>query len=402
MICSEQKNNCIELFDRKSLNFLLINHHLGHIKIGQNIRFNISKTDYNKSLKCVFSCNTPKIYIETDVINDHVELEIINIIKPEISAKLYLYSIENLNIIDKIVLIFKNSNNNITQHYYNLNRYHPYVNNRYSLNSIKTIEIQRSCFCLSNNINSFSNFENEFNQLKNNYYLQRKNLDINSDINDNKNENKTCELEKILNVTPITNYESQVIKDNICGFLFIELYIREKRRSKWELTNIKLQKIGKMRKCLINIEKYSHQCIKIIVESSNPESIKLSKNDKNSNLSNSSDVLNDLLSYSSLMSYSFYIIPVKPKTVSSIIISFEFPNGIKKIFHKWEFYVTGHKFESSKSGLIQKEQNKFSLKYNMFDNNHKYIPFCSDLDFELIDNLFLLKDYNNNNKNLNI
>lgn len=92
--------------------------------------------------------------------------------------------------------------------------------------------------------------------------------------------------------------------------------------------------------------------------------------------------------------FSFYIIPTKHRVNASVSVELEFNGSGKTVMlHTWDFTVAGHKFESSKVGLTQSEQNQQPKRYYLFfpGEKQKVFPSNFEQDLDLIDSLFLLK-----------
>lgn len=186
-------------------------------------------------------------------------------------------------------------------------------------------------------------------------------------------------------------FESDYMDKTLHSVLHIELYIRSKRRGEWKLTNISTGKIGKMRMCSISFTKLSAP-ISIFVESSNVAAVSLSVLEKSPSVNTVDKVSTHITSFA-CSTFSFYIIPEKLHAIALITVTVEFTPGKRLVLHQWEFTVAGHKFESSKRGMVQSESNKQSKRYYLFSENEtqKILPSNYETDLDIADSLFLLK-----------
>ena len=232
----------------------------------------------------------------------------------------------------------------------------------------------------------------------------------------------TFDENSIFNPENKFNFESSFLHEQCRGAVLIELYIRSKRRGQWQMTNVTPVKVGKMRKCAMHFLNLLVP-IRIEVETSNIEIMKLSPYGRSS--TDGVDRITCDLKPFVQSSFSFYIIPMKNRSVAQITASVEFvapsamemtnpssPNMnatsspsswsedsssteevVKFKFFEWNMSVAGHKFESSKAGKLQSEQNTNARLIYLFNpplatnTSNTY----GEDDLHLIDSLLMLR-----------
>ena len=178
------------------------------------------------------------------------------------------------------------------------------------------------------------------------------------------------------------------------GRVSVDLQIRQKRRGQWFETNVNPSKIGKMRRCVLKFSKIIRSAT-VTIESSDPETVKLSQWGKSS--TDGSQEIKFNVEPSKDTEIQFYIVPLSGATssFSSVKAVIQFPSCSPIVIHQWKLIVANHKFESSHEGINQSRTNNDSIVYYLFcnENTKKVALSCSESESHLIDSLYLLRNH---------
>merc|ERR1712137_428062 len=185
------------------------------------------------------------------------------------------------------------------------------------------------------------------------------------------------------------DFENPTLKENLVARASVSLMIRRKRRGQWHPTNVAPSRLGKMRKCVIQLEGNKCPSAEITVESTDEEVIKLSPWGKSS--SDGSKQIT--VEFDSEGQAYFFIVPMSgAKSPCEIRVWLDFPSTSVCI-HDWHLEVANHKFESSPEGVAQSRIHHEPVNYFVFYSDSRAVASCrSEAEMQLLDSLYMLTD----------
>lgn len=185
------------------------------------------------------------------------------------------------------------------------------------------------------------------------------------------------------------DFENPTLKENLVARAAVSLMIRRKRRGQWHPTNVAPTRLGKMRKCVIQLEGNKCPSAEVSVESTDEEVIKLSPWGKSS-----SDGCKQItVEFDADGQAYFFIVPMSgAKSPCEIRVWLDFPSTSVCI-HEWHLEVANHKFESSPEGVAQSRIHHEPVHYFVFYSDTRAVASCrSEAEMQLLDSLYMLTD----------